>query len=71
MIHYKVKHDCFCEGYLHEMLRYYREGLKEKKLIAGDIVEHIEDWSNMYGSYIRVKKDDVIYDMLNKNLEML
>jgi hypothetical protein len=66
---FKVKEDCFCEGYLHELLRYPREGLIEKKLYKDDIVELKEEWSNFYGSYLRVLKDGKHYDMFHKNLE--
>jgi hypothetical protein len=65
---FKVKVDCFCEGYLHEKLNYPRKGLIEKKLLKDDIVEFKEEWSNFYGSYIRVVKDGKHYDMLRENL---
>lgn len=65
---YRILNDCFCEGYLHELLRHYREDIEVKKLLKYDIVEYIDKWSNMYGSYIRVSKDGIIYDMLDKNL---
>lgn len=66
---YKVKTDCFCEGYLHEVTNYPREGLKIKALFKDDIVEFKEQWSNFYGSYFRVIKNGTYYDMLPKNLE--
>lgn len=68
---YKVKSNCFCEGYLHELLNYPRSGLIEKKLFKGDIVELKEEWSNFYGSYLRVIKNDIYYDILHSNLEMI
>lgn len=69
MRRFKVKKDSFCEGYLHEIYNYPRKGLVEKKLLKGDEVELKEEWSNFYGSYLRVIKDGKTYDMLHKNLE--
>ncbi len=66
---YKVKIDCFCEGYLHEATNYPREGLKIKALLKDDVVEFKEQWSNFYGSYFRVIKNGTHYDVLPKNLE--
>ncbi len=66
---FKVTQDSFCEGYLHEKYNYPREGLVEKKLLKGDEVELKEEWSNFYGSYLRVIKGGKTYDMLHKNLE--
>lgn len=66
---FRVKEDCYCEGYLHEATNYPREGLKVKKLSEGEEVELIEEWSNFYGSYLRVEKNGTHYDMLPKNLE--
>ncbi len=66
---YKVKIDCFCEGYLHEVTNYPREGLKIKSLFKDDVVELKEQWSNFYGSYFRVIKNGTYYDVLPKNLE--
>ena len=66
---FKVKDDCFCEGYLHEKFNYPREGLVEKKLLKDDDVELKEEWSNFYGSYMRVIKDGKTYDILHKNLQ--
>lgn len=66
---YRVKENCFCEGYLHERLRYPREGLVEKKLSKDDVVELKEEWFNFYGSYLRVIKDGDHYDIPHKYLE--
>ena len=41
---FKVKEDCFCEGYLHEKFNYPREGLIEKKLLKDDEVELKEEF---------------------------
>lgn len=66
---FEVKEDCFCEGYLHEKINYPREGLVEKKLLKGDTVELKEEWSNFYGSYLRVIKDGIQYDIKHKYLK--
>jgi hypothetical protein len=63
-----IKSDCFCEGYLHELSKYPRPGLVEKKLKAGDIVELVLTWNNFYGYYVRVQKDGVIYDIKPENI---
>jgi hypothetical protein len=60
---YRVNQECFCEGYLHEKINYPRPGLKERKLQKGDEVEHVHEWSNLYGTYIRVRKDGIEYDI--------
>lgn len=64
-----VTENCFCEGYLHELLRYYRPGLVEKKLFKGDEVELEKEWGNFYGTYLRVIKDGKSYDILHKYLK--
>ena len=66
---FRVKRDCFCEGYLHEKINYPREGLVEKKLLEGEEVILKEEWSNFYGSYLRVIKDGKHYDITHENLE--
>lgn len=66
---FRVRNDCFCEGYLHEKTRYPREGLVEKKLFKDDIVEMDKEWSNFFGDYIRVIKDGKTYDILPDNLK--
>lgn len=68
---YKVKEDCFCEGYLHEICNYPRPGLKEMKLLKDDIVVLDKEWSNFYGSYLRVIKNDNKYDIKHKYLEQI
>lgn len=66
---FRIKEDCFCERYLHEKFNYPRSGLVEMRLQKDDIVELDKEWSNLYGSYLRVKKDGKCYDILHKNLE--
>ncbi len=68
---FKVVEDSLCEQYVNELTRHYRPGLKMKKLFKNDEVEFIEEWENMYGKYIRVRKNGIVYDMLPKNLKRL
>jgi len=70
-LHLKVLNDCFDEGYLHEVTRHYRSGLKEKTLKAGDIVKVEEHWSNFYGSYIRCLFNGEIFDVDPHNLTLI
>jgi hypothetical protein len=58
-----ITKDCFCEGYLHEKMNYPRAGLVEKKLAKGDVLNVIEEWSNMYGRYYSAEKDGIKYDV--------
>lgn len=69
MTKYRVNKDCFCEHYLHELTKYYRPGLKEKKLEYGTIVDHVKTWSNFYGTYHRVQYKGETYDIDPKNLD--
>lgn len=64
----KVTQDCLCQHYIHEKTKYPREGLVEKKLKKGEIVDFIKEWTNFYGTYWRVEKNDVTYDILPENL---
>lgn len=68
---YRVLRDTVCQHYLHEVTHYYREGLVERKLCKGEIVELVKKWSNFYGSYCRVKKhgDDYEYDIDPNDLQ--
>lgn len=66
---YLVKQNCYCEGYLHEITNYPRKGLEVKLLNKGDIVELDKKWNNFYGSYIRVIKNNVMYDIKPEYLE--
>jgi hypothetical protein len=67
----EVKKDCFCEGYLHELLRYYRPGLVEKKFKTGEQFEVAEEWLNFYGSYYRVKVDGKPHDIDKSNCKII
>ncbi len=67
---FKVKEDCYCEHYLHELL-YPRAWLKEKKLQKGDKVKFVREFSNLFGTYFTVKKkgSDTTYDIPPHKLE--
>jgi len=70
---YEVINDCLCQGYLYEVSKYYRSGLKKRELKKGEIVYRVKEWQNFYGSYIQVKKngEDYLYDIEPKNLKRL
>ena len=68
---FRVKHQAFCEGYLHEKRNYPRPGLVVKEVQPGDVVTLVEAWNNFYGSYLRVEKDGVIYDLNSETLEII
>jgi hypothetical protein len=59
----EVIKDCFCEAYLHELLRYYRPGLVEKKFKKGEQFDVVEKWQNFYGTYYRIKVDGKSHDI--------
>ena len=63
-----VVEDCFDERYLHERSRYYRDGLKEKKLTKGNVIEVLGCWMNFYGCYIKCTSNNETYDVDPKNL---
>lgn len=67
----KVVNDCTCQHDEHEMFHHYREGLKIKGLKKDEEVEFVEEWSNLYGKYLRVKKDNEMYDIKPENLAVL
>lgn len=64
----KVVENCFDESYLHELTHYWREGLKEKKLKEGDVVEVLGCWMNFYGSYIKCTFNNETFDINPKYL---
>lgn len=66
---FRVKEDCFCSHYMHEITNYPRPGLKELKLKKGDEVEYIDTYTNFYGSYIRVTNGEDEMDILPQYLE--
>lgn len=70
---YRVLEDCFCEHYLHEINNYPRPGLVELKLYKGEEVIYVREFSNFYGDYIRVKKEDSdqVYDIPPYKLEVV
>ena len=65
---FSVLKDCFCEGYLHELVNYPRPNLVEKKLSKGDIVTFVEEFRNNYGRFVTVIKDSIKYDIKKDNL---
>jgi hypothetical protein len=67
----EVKKDCLCEAYLHELLRYFRPGLVEKRFKQGEQFEVVEDWVNFYGSYYRVKVDGKSHDISKDNCKII
>lgn len=69
MTKFKVKEDCLCEHYVHEISYYPRAGLVKKELKKDDEVEFKEKWNNFYGSFIRVTKGDEYYDIPQHKLE--
>lgn len=50
-------------------VKHPRPGLTEKKLIAGDLVTFTEVFNNFYGSFARVEKDGISYDIKPSNLK--
>ena len=68
---YRIIEDCFCEHYLHEKIKYPRPGLVEKKLNKNDVVDFISEFWNFYGSYIKVRKGTITYDIPLHKLEKL
>ncbi len=66
---FKVKEDCFCEGYLSELAASSRSGLIEMKLNQGDEVQFVDEWSGLDETYFRVQKGNKKYDILPKYLE--
>lgn len=67
----QIKKDCFCEKYLHELLKYYRPGLVEKKFKVGEIFNVTEVWSNLYGTYYRVEVDGKKHDISLNNCKII
>lgn len=64
----KVVRDCFDESYLYELTNYWREGLKEKKLKEGDVVDVLGCWMNFSGSYIKCTFNNETFDIKPRNL---
>ena len=68
LIKLRVIKDCFDEKYLQELFKHYRNTLKEKKLKENTIVEVLGCWKNFYGSYIKCKHNNEVYNINPKNL---
>lgn len=67
----EIKKNCLCAHYMHEMLRYPREGLVSKEFKVGEQFDVIEDWSNFYGTYYRVKVDGKSHDIEKHNCKIV
>lgn len=66
---FKVKEDCYCEGYLHELNFYSRKGLEARKLKKGNKVKLVKEWENPYGKYYRVIRKGIQYDIPKQKLK--
>lgn len=67
----EITKDCYCEHDIHEMTHYPRSEYKMKpQLKTGTELEVIEEWSNFYGRYYRVKTNDGIYDISYSNAKV-
>lgn len=64
--------DCPCLSYTNELLFHYRSSIQKRELNKGDIVTFVEEWSNCYGRYYRVHKenDSYLYDIKPENLKV-
>lgn len=67
----EVKKECICEHYLHELLRYNRPGLVEKRFKVGEKFDVVKDWENFYGSYYRVNVDGKSHDISKDNCKII
>lgn len=65
-----IQNDCFCEKYMNEMARHHRQGLQVKSLKAGDKIEVVKEITNLYGRFIRVRKDGIEYDIKPENIAL-
>jgi hypothetical protein len=63
-----IKYDCYCEKWLHETSKGNRR-FPERKLRAGDEVQLVRQWTNLYGTYYRVSKDGIHYDVRPENIQ--
>lgn len=67
----EVKEECLCAYYMHEILNYPRKGLIKKVFKVGEQFDVVEDWSNFYGTYYRVKVDGNIHDIEKCNCTII
>lgn len=63
--------DCFCEHYLHEITKYPRPGLKEKKFQKGQILTLQDKWTNYFGTYFKCKHEDGTVDIDVNNAKII
>lgn len=71
---YIVTRDCVCECSVHEVRNYPRPGITIRKLLKDEIVNEVEIFTNHFGIFIRVKKDEdenVFYDIKPENLKRI
>lgn len=64
-----IINDCFCESDVHEIANYPREGLTIKSISAGTVCEYLSEWSNFYGTYVKVMYEGRIHDIDPKNIK--
>lgn len=64
-----VINDCVCESDAHEIAYYPRKGLDIKSISAGTVCEYLSEWSNFYGTYVRVMHEGLIHDIDPKNIK--
>ena len=67
----EVTKECYCEHYLHEMIKYPRVGLVEKKFLPGEKFEVAEKWNNLYGVFYRVEVDGKNHDIDVNNCKII
>lgn len=52
-----ITQDCECEHDKHEITKYPRPGLTVQSFKVGEKFELINEWSNFYGDYYRVRTE--------------
>lgn len=58
-----ITKDCECERDKHEITKYPRPGLTVQSFKVGEKLELVEEWSNFYGNYYRVRTEKGIADI--------
>lgn len=64
-----IAKDCVCESSLHEITHYPRKGLELRTINKDTVCDFVSEWSNFYGSYVRVMHDGYRYDINPANLK--
>lgn len=67
-----VKRQCVCARFLHESTKYPRKGFEKVDepsytFHPGDQAAFVEEWTNFYGTYWRVRRGNLLYDLEPKN----